>query len=182
MGVRDPGGRTVTAYPRRRAGMLFLVYALVQVGGIGAATTLLVRPAIAQSATRTELRVNVVRELSFGYAAVGAPGSGAPSDTGVFEILGSAGDEVDVVFALPQVLESVTGSRLSLFFDAMSGAYSVARSGADRLPFDPRLRQRFRIPSSGRFVLLIEARAVPPRAQDTGRYRANVVVFVSPIP
>ena len=118
--------------------------------------------------------------LRFGFSPAGAPLSGAPRDTGTFEILGAPGDEVEVVFALPPALESVDGSRLAMDFDARSGAYSATQTGADRVDFDPRLRQRFRIPSTGRFLLYITARALPPRQQSTGHYRASVVVFVSP--
>ena len=147
--------------------------------------TMLLSPpfgALRAQVAHSEVRVNVIRELNFGNETAGAPLSGAPSDTGVFEILGAAGDEVDVVFALPNAMESPTGSRLPLTFDVTSGAYSAAQSGADHLLFDPRLRQRFRIPASGRFFLYIAPRATPPRTQGTGHYRANVIIYVSPTP
>jgi hypothetical protein len=89
---------------------------------------------------------------------------------------------VDVVFALPSAFESASGSRLPLAFDVTSGAYSATQSGTDHLLFDPRLRQRFRIPPSGRFFLYISPHATPLRTQSVGHYRANVTVYVSPSP
>ncbi len=127
------------------------------------------------------LRVSLLRDLSFGYVPAGAPSAGAPRDTGVFEVLGPANDEVEVVFALPTTMTSAAGA-LPLDFDATSAAFSGAQSGADRLPFDPRQRQRFRIPPSGRFLLFIAPRSTAPRQQPPGHYRASVIIFVTAAP
>jgi len=140
--------------------------------------------AVTAAAAQTSLRVNVLRPLSFDRLAPVAPSlvaTAAPTDTGVFEILGLPGTEVEIWFALPAVFDGPSGAALSARFDATSAAYSFAQTTADRIPFDPRQRLPFRIPASGRMLVFIAGRVLVAADQRPGRYQASIVLFANEI-
>ncbi len=134
---------------------------------------------------QASLRVNVLRPLAFDRLAPGMPqgarAGSAPSDTGVFEVLGPPGALVELWFTLPAVFDGPRGEPLPVFFDATSAALSAAQSLADRAPFDPRLRQQYRIPASGRFLVFIAGRVAVRDGQSPGRYRASIVLFANEV-
>jgi hypothetical protein len=134
----------------------------------------------ASAAGQATLRVNVLRALSFDALASGMPvpvRGNAPTDTGVFEVIGPAGAVVEVWLTLPDEFSGPRGDRLPVSFDATSAAYSAAQSMADRQVFDPRLRHEFRIPATGRFLVFITGRVTVQAAQRPGRYRASILLF-----
>jgi len=131
------------------------------------------------------LRVNVLRALAFADVVPGAPSAArgvAPTDTGVFEVLGPAGQQVELWFVLPESFGGDRGGSLSVRFDGTSASYSLAQTQVDRRPLDPRLRSVLTIPASGRLLVFIGGRAYPHTRQPTGRYSAAVFLFAAPVP
>lgn len=133
---------------------------------------------------QTSLRVNVVRSLAFDRLAPGMPSltkGSVPTDTGVFEVLGPPGTPIELWFTLPAAFDGPSGATLPLTFDPSSASFSAAQSTADRIPFDPRLRQQFRIPPSGRMLVFLAGRVLVGADQKPGNYRASIVLFANQV-
>jgi hypothetical protein len=126
------------------------------------------------------LRVNVLRSLAFDRLAQGMPSS-APTDTGVFEVLGPPATPVELWFTLPATFDGPSGATLPLNFDPSSASFSAAQSNADRIPFDPRLRQQFVIPPSGRMLVFLAGRVLVGSDQTPGSYRASILLFANQV-
>ncbi|MFN0097980.1 MAG: hypothetical protein ACKVS7_04830 [Gemmatimonadaceae bacterium] len=133
---------------------------------------------------QASLRVNVLRSLAFDRLAPGMPSlsrGSVPTDTGVFEVLGPPGTPIELWFTLPAAFDGPSGATLPLTFDPSSASFSAAQSTADRIPFDPRLRQQFRIPPSGRMLVFLTGRVLVGADQKPGNYRASIVLFANQV-
>ncbi|MBX3134506.1 MAG: hypothetical protein KF689_14080 [Gemmatimonadaceae bacterium] len=141
--------------------------------------------AAAQLEAQQTLRANVLRPLQFNAVSGGITSAGslhAPSDTGAFEVIGRAGARVEVWFNLPATFNGPRGEVVPVTFDATSAAYSAAQTPVDGQRFDPRLRQTFTVPSTGRFLIYLAGRVAVHAAQLPGRYHAQVVLFANEVP
>jgi hypothetical protein len=160
----------------------FLVLgALVRRLLVAAIALVLVVPTVHAQAS---LRVNVVRSLAFDRLAPGMPSltkGSVPTDTGVFEVLGPPGTPIELWFTLPAAFDGPSGATLPLTFDPSSASFSAAQSTADRIPFDPRLRQQFRIPPNGRMLVFLAGRVLVGADQKPGNYRASIVLFANQV-
>ena len=123
------------------------------------------------------LRVNALRSLEFGLLIGGVESTLTPTDgrvTAEFEILGTKGATVSLLFTLPSELVGESGQRLALSFGSQSAAYSVTQSGTDLIAFDPRAPFSVTLPIAGRVVVVVGGTAKPSQQLISGRYTGNL--------
>ncbi|HEX9611841.1 MAG TPA: DUF4402 domain-containing protein [Gemmatimonadales bacterium] len=131
------------------------------------------------------LRVDGVRELSFGTVLPGIPRQVLRTDpvaSGEFQIRGEKFNPVELTFALPTLMTGPAGASMPVLFGGNDAGYSVTQSIASQVGFDPSQPFQSQLDKDGRASVFLGGTANPMASQRSGSYSGTVTLTVAYLP
>lgn len=128
------------------------------------------------------VRAKALQGLSFGELLAGVPTTVSRHDplaSGQLEVGGEKITEVLVSFILPDAMAGPAGSSIPLDFGPGSAGFSITRSIADQVGFDPLVPTIVYLSPQGRATVFLGGTALPPPDAAAGSYAGEIILTVS---